>query len=145
MARRAAEQEESNQPRHVAQIRREKSSMESEKSGSSHSNNGQTTPGNDTGSQSSSGNGDLVGKSELSYHPTSIMNLCPPEESSSKINVICTWTALSSGNAEDEVIYGQHHLRQLAVRPQAKSKGCPLTITANHRSEIEHDFTGGPM
>jgi len=145
MARRAAEQEESNQPRHVAQIRREKSSMESEKSGSSHSNNGQTTPGNDTGSQSSSGNGDLVGKSELSYHPTSIMNLCPPEESSSKINVICTWTAFSSGNAEDEVIYGQHHLRQLAVRPQAKSKGCPLTITANHRSEIEHDFTGGPM
>lgn len=48
-------------------------------------------------------------------------------------------------NGNDDTIYGQHHLRDLLVRPLNKSKGCPLAITANYKSHVSHDFNKGPL
>ena len=39
-----------------------------------------------------------------------------------------------------ETIVGQHHLRNLLLRPQNKSKGCPLAMTAKHVEKVCHDF-----
>merc|ERR1712045_857246 len=34
---------------------------------------------------------------------------------------------------------------QLAVRPQHRSKGCPLIISAHHESYFSHDFSTTPL
>jgi len=77
------------------------------------------------------------------FHPTSLKNLCTSPHSSSEINVICSWT--TTGNRPQDVIVGQHHLRQLAVRPEYKSKGCPILISASYDTSIYHDFSDGPL
>jgi len=74
-------------------------------------------------------------------HPTSLDCLCSSEESSSEINIICTW---ATSGTEDSIV-GQHHLRHLAVRPEYKSKGCPILISAKYDSDLSHDFSFGPL
>jgi len=45
----------------------------------------------------------------------------------------------------DVTIKGQHHLRDLLVRPLNKSKGCPLALTAKYNSNLSHNFDNGPL
>ena len=115
----AAEQEKEGQPRHVAQIRRARTSL----------------PTTDQDASSS----DVQTCSAA--HPTSISSLCPSNDASN-INIICCWSALVG---DDKKVHGQHHLRNLMVRPQIKSKGCPLALTANHKSTVSHDFHARPL
>ena len=120
-ARIAAEQENEGQPRHVSQIRRAKSARKD---------------GGDPEAQEDDGGGET-------YHPTSIASLCP-KKANSEINLICAWS--TPGTANDEKVFGQHHLRQLAVRPRRRSKGCPLMVSARHNSEVSHNFAAsGPL
>ena len=120
-ARIAAEQENEGQPRHVSQIRRAKSALKDR--------------GNPE-AQEDDGGGEA-------FHPTSIASLCP-KKANSEINLICAWS--TPGTANDEKLFGQHHLRQLAVRPRRRSKGCPLMVSARHKSEVSHDFAAsGPL
>ena len=116
-----AEQEKEGQPRHVAQIRRAKTSLPSEESNLSSSNEPVAPP-----------------------HPTSIARLCP-SKGTSNINVICSWSASVGEGGQNESIVGQHHLRNLLVRPQSKSKGCPLAMTAKHIAKVSHDFDVSPQ
>ena len=112
-----AEQEKEGQPRHVAQIRRAKTSLPSEESNLTFASS----------------------EPVAQPHPTSIARLCP-SEGTSNINVICSWSASVGDVGHDETIVGQHHLRNLLVRPQNKSKGCPLAMTARHKAKVSHDF-----
>ena len=73
-------------------------------------------------------------------HPTSLENLCSSIESSTHINVICSWTS-----GCDDSIVGQHHLRQLAVRPELQCQGCPVLISSKHDTSFLHDFSCGPL
>lgn len=118
-----AAQEKEGQPRHVAQIRRARTSL----------------PTNDENGISS-----FARPSSPAAHPTSISSLCPPNDASN-INIICCWSALVGNEGEDERVYGQHHLRNLMVRPQNKSKGCPLSLTANYTSKASHKFDERPL
>ena len=72
-------------------------------------------------------------------HPTSIAHMCP-SEGTSNINVVCSWSASVGEGGQYETIVGQHHLRNLLIRPQNKSKGCPLAMTAKHVEKVCHDF-----
>jgi len=74
-------------------------------------------------------------------HPTSLDNLCSSEERSSDINIICSWAT----RGKDGLYKGQHHLRQLAVRPEFKSKGCPVLLSAKYESDFKHDFSQCPL
>lgn len=77
-------------------------------------------------------------------HPTSRAFLCSSHnQNSSDINVVCSWK--TKGENAEEMIIGQHHLRQLAVRPQHKSKSCPLLIGAKYKTSVEHDFSVSPL
>jgi hypothetical protein len=118
----AAEQEKEGQPRHVAQIRRARTSL----------------PTNDQDIATSPAQ-----QSISPAHPTSISSLCPTNDTSN-INIICCWSALVGNQGDDKQVHGQHHLRNLMVR-QNKSKGCPLALTANYESKVSHDFNGGPL
>lgn len=120
-----AEQEKRGQPRHVAQIRRARTSLPKDESETSAS----------IGVQSTSASG---------AHPTSITSLCP-HDGTSNINIICCWSALVGNEGEDKTVYGQHHLRNLLVRPQTKSKGCPLALTAKHKTRVSHKFEACPL
>ena len=116
-----AEQEKEGQPRHVAQIRRAKTSLpERESNLSSSSNEPVAQP-----------------------HPTSIALLCP-SGGTSNINVVCSWSARVGEGGQNEIIVGQHHLRNLLIRPQNKSKGCPLAMTAKHLEKVRHNFDASP-
>lgn len=116
--------EENQGPRSISEIRRAKSNLSSsnsEKSGVSK-----------------------VKRDEPNCHPTSRAFLCSPHQnSSSEINVICSWK--TKGDKPEEIIEGQHHLRQLVVRPQHKSKSCPLLIGAKYKTSVQHDFSVGPL
>lgn len=102
----------------MAQIRRDKTSLPSEESNLSSSSIEPVVP----------------------PHPTSIARLCP-SEGTSNVNVICSWSAsVGEEDRQSETIVGQHHLRNLVVRPQNKSKGCPLSMTAKHMTKVCHDF-----
>ncbi len=50
-----------------------------------------------------------------------------------------------SNDDKENVIFGQHHLRNLLVRPQHKSKGCPLALTATYKPNVSHNFDTGPL
>lgn len=119
----AAEQEKEGQPRHVAQIRRARTSL--------HTNDQDTTTS-------------IAQQTISSAHPTSISSLCPTNDTSN-INIICCWSALVGKQGDDKKVHGQHHLRNLMVRPQNKSKGCPLALTATYESKVSHDFNDGPL
>jgi len=125
LARMEAEQEQDNQgPRSIAEIRRAKSYLSSDS-------------GDDGDNSKSMENAPKC-------HPTSLAFLCSPHHhSSSEINVICSWK--TKGEKPDEIIVGQHHLRQLAVRPQHKSQSCPLLIGANYNPSVQHDFSTSPL
>ena len=110
-----ADQEQTGQPRHVSQIRRAKTSLEQESTESSSSN------------------------------ASSIASLCPLSGGGSNINIICCWSAIVGREDVDNIIYGQHHLRNLLVRPLNKSKGCPLALTANYKPRVSHNFDEGPL
>mmetsp|Transcript_18464 Transcript_18464/g.52988 ORF Transcript_18464/g.52988 Transcript_18464/m.52988 type:complete len:1404 (-) Transcript_18464:37-4248(-) len=119
-ARITAEQENEGQPRHVSQIRRDKSALKDKEESDAQEDGGGEA-----------------------HHPTSIASLCP-KKANSEINLICAWS--TTGATSDEKVVGQHHLRQLAVRPRRKSKGCPLMVTARHKSEVSHNFAAaGPL
>ena len=120
-ARMAAEQENEGQPRHVSQIRRAKSALKDKAESEVLDDNARAEP----------------------HHPTSIASLCP-KNFNSEINLICAWS--TTGTTSNEKVFGQHHLRQLAVRPRRRSKGCPLMVTARHKAEVSHNFgMDGPL
>jgi hypothetical protein len=119
-----ADQEKQGQPRHVAQIRRARTSIIKDDSETSTIS--------------------LHPASTPVVHPTSITSLCPPG-GTSNINIICCWSALVGNEGEDKTVHGQHHLRNLMVRPHSKSKGCPLALTAKHVSQVSHDFDSSPL
>ena len=77
-------------------------------------------------------------------HPASLASLCPPS-GGSNINIICCWSAFVVNDNDDDIIHGQHHLRNLLVRPLNKSKGCPLALTAKYKPRVSHDFAEGPL
>ena len=81
-----------------------------------------------------------IGDNNLS-HPTSLENLCSSAQSSTHINVICSWTS----GCDDNAIVGQHYLRQLAVRPEFQCQGCPVLISSKHDTSFLHDFSCGPL
>jgi len=132
-----AEQEKEGQPRHVAQIRREKSSLPEQESNVLSSS--AATSGGQHQSQIVSNSA-----SSLSAHPTSLASLCP-YRGGSNINIICCWSAVVGNEGRDVTIKGQHHLRDLLVRPLNKSKGCPLALTAKYNSNLSHNFDNGPL
>jgi len=120
-----AEQEQKGQPRHVAQIRRARTSLPEQ-----DSSDGQVhTP-----------------SKHLKVHPTSLSSLCPTDAASS-INIICCWTAIVGSDGQDKITSGQHHLRDLIVRPRTNEsrKGCPLVLTAKYDSRLVHGFDKGPV
>lgn len=132
LARIAAEEEDTGgHPRSLAQIRRAKSSLDSSIDVSN-------------GTQGETADIGTVDDVAPDIHPTSLASLCPPESSCAKINTICSWRAAGQGEGEDE-IRGEHHLTQLLVRPLKKSRGCPVTITAKHPTNVSHNFAKGPV
>mmetsp|Transcript_1241 Transcript_1241/g.2203 ORF Transcript_1241/g.2203 Transcript_1241/m.2203 type:complete len:647 (+) Transcript_1241:74-2014(+) len=124
----AAEQEKEGQPRHVAQIRRARESLPTEESNVSSAPEG---PVSNPGSLTTA-------------HPTSLASLCPLN-GGSNINIICCWSACVGNEGSDTTIHGQHHLRDMLVRPLNKSKGCPLALTAKYNPKISHNFDEGPL
>eukprot|EP00979_Chaetoceros_neogracilis_P012199 scaffold3156_cov268-Chaetoceros_neogracile.AAC.30 len=113
------EQEKENQgPRSIAEIRRAKNYLSS-----SYLNE----------------NDEYIHGNQALCHPASRAYLCSPQE----LNIICSWK--TAGEHTNEVIEGRHHLRQLAVRPQHKSKSCPLLIGAKYDPFVNHDFSTGPL
>jgi hypothetical protein len=132
LARLEAEQEREGQhPRSISQIRRANTSALAQ-SQHEDSNKDKNNPLNL----------DERNDKRQYFHPTSLESLCSTDKKSLDINVICTWSVDSGTESE---IRGQHHLRKLVVRPQIKSKGCPLTIRAKHPSLIQHDFSKCPL
>ena len=126
LARAAAAEEGRSHPRSIAQIRRAKSSM--------------------SGIESSAGEEDdnSLGDHQSLAHPTSIARLCPTDSSKAKLNMVCTWSALV-GASRTDIVHGQHHFTRLSVRPTTSSRGCPITITCKHPSNLIHDFVKGPL
>jgi len=119
IARMDTEQEKENQgPRSIAEIRRAKSQLST---------------------SSSDENEEYAHGKQAVYHPASRAFLCSPQE----VNIICSWKTV--GEHTNDIIEGQHHLRQLAVRPQRKSKSCPLLIGAKYDPCVNHDFSTGPL
>jgi len=109
----AQKEKESKQPRHVAHIRRDKSSI--------------FEPSLTLKSSTE--------ENMLFLHEASSLDtICPRRDS---LNVICCW---SSRSGDGLITRGQHHLRALQVRPQLKSKGCPLNIFAKYDTLTIHDF-----
>merc|ERR1712194_649067 len=121
----AIEQEKEGQPRHVSQIRRDK-----EESKVSSASDGQ--------SQCSH-----TASLDIS-HPTSLASLCPLS-GGSNINIVCCWSAIVHNEGRDVAIQGQHHLRDLLVRPLNKSKGSPLALTAKYTPRVSHNFDERPL
>ena len=129
LARAAAAEESGGHPRSIAQIRRAKSSISGVDS---------ITDADDE--QSDDGGRDLEGIS----HPTSIAKLCPSDISKAKLNMMCTWSAVG-GDRRTDIVHGQHHFTRLSVRPTTNTRGCPITITCRHPSQVSHDFEKGPL
>jgi len=87
---------------------------------------------------------DLRGDSnslKIENHPTSIGSLCPPSTSDSKIHLTCSWRAILG----QEVIFGEHYLRAIPIRPVTFFRGCPIAASAEHASKMEHDFSKSPL
>ena len=78
---------------------------------------------------------------QIICHPSSRAALCSSQHSDSEINLICSWK--TKGDHQGDIIVGQHYLRKLAVRPQHKTRSCPLTITASYKPYITHNFATG--
>ncbi len=120
----AEKEKEGQHPRSIADIRRASSAL------SSNTSEPET----------------LLDSNEKRYHPTSRACLCSPHNSSgAEINVICSWKTKGRTTSPGAMILGQHHLRQLAVRPQHKSKRCPLLICSKFDSVVTHDFSLCPL
>lgn len=129
LARAAAAEESGGHPRSIAQIRRAKSSLSGVESIA------------DTDDEES----DLLSGEESGMsHPTSIARLCPPDSSKAKLNMVCTWSATGTGGRTD-IVHGQHHFTRLSVRPTTSTRGCPITITCRHPTQLSHDFDKGPL
>jgi len=77
------------------------------------------------------------------FHPTSLASMCPVGDEFSSISLLCGWSAHIGTGENISLTNGQHHLSQLVVRPTKKKKGCPLTITSKHKSNLKHDFSRG--
>ena len=123
------EEGEEGHPRSIAQIRRDRDSE--------RSNNNITTL-----SENVAEDDGLILRDEQDAHATSLESLCSSKDGSAEINIICGWEA--HGNESDKII-GQHHLRQLEVRPQYQSKGCPLIVSAKYKDLFRHDFAISPL
>ena len=123
----SAKDKEEQHPQSITQIRK--------------ANTGQGTKHQESGS---SGDG-LEDVDIGAAHPTSISKLFPAEQSLSKINLICSWSAeMGGGTAGGNTrIAGEHHLRSVLVRPAAKTNECPITISAIHPSTMSQDFQLG--
>jgi len=82
------------------------------------------------------------GSEEEVIYPTSIARLCPPNDET--INISCAWRTIGKDATDTNVIYGEHHIRGLTVRPASQTKACPITVTAEHPSAVSNDFNNGP-
>ena len=121
--RKAIEEIEQNQPRSISQIRRANNAVSE-----------QITVHSNTDS-------DVFDDKNIFHHPTSLGSLCPIGDDHSSVTVVCDWNFYEG----DHLVEGQHNLSQLVVRPKSKKKGCPLTITCKHKTNIVHDFSSGPL
>ena len=110
----AAAHGDGDHPRSISQIRR-----------------ANTTPG---GMESTD---DPIKSIAAAPHATSLARLCPMESAEESFHLVCTWSTGPDG------VLGEHHIHSLQVRGQP-SRGCPITVKANHPSHIAHDFTQGP-
>ena len=87
------------------------------------------------------GDGDGSAPSDHENHPTSIGNLCPRSSAgASEIHLTCSWRAILG----QEVVHGQHFLRNIQVAPKTFFAGCPIGARAVHASETKHDFSQTP-
>mmetsp|Transcript_30971 Transcript_30971/g.35790 ORF Transcript_30971/g.35790 Transcript_30971/m.35790 type:complete len:535 (+) Transcript_30971:917-2521(+) len=101
-----------------------------------------------------------VNSTQHQHHPTSIRGLCPLDEPNnmSMIHLICAWQSTScrasaadvysqegGRDSGDDIVSGLHYLLDLPVRPHTRGKGCPLTVTAKHKSDVYHNFRSGPL
>lgn len=126
---RALEEAQELQPRSIHQIRRDNLSSMDVKNFALHgvSQDGEKIP---------------------SFHPTSAANLCPIGDDQWSMSAVCEWSVTSGegdGDGQD-MVYGEHHLSQLIVQPNVqKEKMCPVTITATHETDIQHDFSTGVL
>ena len=119
LARAAAAHDAENQhPRSIAQIRR--------------ANTDSSAPSTGTGAEE-------IGPSDVTTaHAVSIERLCPRSQDNEEVQIVCSWMG------EDAHLRGQHHIRGLFVHPIDKTRGCPITLTAQHPSYFSNDFDSGP-
>lgn len=78
---------------------------------------------------------------ERDNHPTSIGSLCRLSTSASQIHLTCSWRAILG----QEVVRGEHYLREVQIAPKTFFGGCPVAATAEHASKEEHDFSKMPV
>ena len=53
---------------------------------------------------------------------------------------MCSWRAILG----QEVVHGEHYIRDIAIRPLTFFQGCPVVATAEHAATMEHDFSHRP-
>jgi hypothetical protein len=79
---------------------------------------------------------------------TSLMSLCCPPDPHI-INIICNWQAGGCANSQNTLVFGNHHVLQLPVRPLPSQEQrfldvtFPLTISAKYNANVYHDFSVG--
>jgi hypothetical protein len=88
---------------------------------------------------SDTGSSELDGEM-MDCHPTSIASLFPQDLGASMVHLICSWRAILG----QEVVRGEHHIRQVMVRPLKAFHGCPVSVTVSHPTTVSHDFGNGP-
>ena len=115
----AAHNAENQHPRSIAQIRR--------------ANTDTSAPSSATGTGLKE-----IAASDVSTAQASIERLCPRSQDKEEVHIVCSWIG------EDASLRGQHHIQGLCVRPLDKTRGCPITLTAQHPSCFSNDFDSGP-
>lgn len=79
---------------------------------------------------------------------TSLMSLCCPPDPHI-INIICTWQGVGCANSHNNLVFGNHHVLHLPVRPLPSQEqrfldvSFPLTLSAKYNANVYHDFSVG--
>lgn len=77
---------------------------------------------------------------DMHFHPTSIASLFPREHDASKVHLITSWRAILG----QEVVRGEHHNRNVIIRPLRSFHGCPIAASVSHPATMSNDFSKGP-